>query len=442
MARLIVEAGGNTRRFKLGDGKLTLGSGEGATLTLDSEELAEIHADLEVVGEKVILRVRKGTTAARVRGVVAKGDLALKPGVKVVLGDVTLTLEPPEAAGRAAGGVGASRPRAGASGATARRRVQRSRPSSNASLPSWLIVVIILAVAAVGFFLFRNEARDIGGEDVAPTASKVRIETSLGEADFRSARKELDKVRRHWKELDPSWYPIFEGLEKKTQEAEKRAALLAKNGKGDDYFQRQLENFVTKYLDTPNRPAARVLLKRINWFEKEYPLHPKLDWCRRMRDRWRPVAELSEPPTYDDMEFEVKTMTWAMPRDYKTAFGLIDAFIATASGSDKTRAEALRAKHEGERREYFIDRLQQAKHEYGQDSAQTKASAVRWLTELVTKIGDPEMADEAAGIMVAIPGIEGPLQGYYNYERETFDALMENDIVRRFVQEKGVIEGL
>ena len=35
MARLIVEVGGQTRRFKLGDGKLTLGSGEGASLTLD-----------------------------------------------------------------------------------------------------------------------------------------------------------------------------------------------------------------------------------------------------------------------------------------------------------------------------------------------------------------------------------------------------------------------
>ena len=80
MARLIVEVGGTTRRFKLGDGKLTLGSGESATLTLASEELAEVHAEIEVSGDQVTVRTRKGTLPPKVRGADAKGDVALKPG--------------------------------------------------------------------------------------------------------------------------------------------------------------------------------------------------------------------------------------------------------------------------------------------------------------------------------------------------------------------------
>ena len=47
MARLIVEEGGKARRFKLNPGTLTIGSGESATLTLESSELAEVHAELE-----------------------------------------------------------------------------------------------------------------------------------------------------------------------------------------------------------------------------------------------------------------------------------------------------------------------------------------------------------------------------------------------------------
>ena len=40
------------------------------------------------------------------------------------------------------------------------------------------------------------------------------------------------------------------------------------------------------------------------------------------------------------------------------------------------------------------------------------------------------------------PGIEGPLRGYYNGERSTYDALVENAIVRRYIEANDVLEGL
>ena len=46
MARLILDDGGKRRAFKLNPGRMTIGSGEGATLRLDSGDVAEVHAEL------------------------------------------------------------------------------------------------------------------------------------------------------------------------------------------------------------------------------------------------------------------------------------------------------------------------------------------------------------------------------------------------------------
>jgi len=309
-------------------------------------------------------------------------------------------------------------------------------------MPSGLIVVLILAIAGVGFLLFRSQAESLSDEGFSAKASQVRLEAVLRESDFRSARKEIDKVKRHWNELDSNWRTTFTGFEKRVEAAEQEAILLGKNSQGDPYYQTQLANYISKYLSTPNRPAARVLLKRIDWFEKEYPRHPKLDQLRKWRERWRTTAAVGEPATFDDVAWEFKTLTWANPRDYKAAFALLEGFLATATASERARGEAMRAEHVGQRREYFHEELQQAKHEFEMGIADQTAKAVRGLTELVTKIGDPDMANDAAERMILIRGIERPIQGYYNYERGTYDALMENQIIRRFVEQNKVVEGL
>ncbi len=67
---------------------------------------------------------------------------------------------------------------------------------------------------------------------------------------------------------------------------------------------------------------------------------------------------------------------------------------------------------------------------------------MRELTDLVTKIEDDTMADDAATRMVLIPLARTVIQSYHMYERRTFDELMKNSIVREFVQDKNVIEGI
>ncbi|MGK0218549.1 MAG: hypothetical protein ACI9HE_002043, partial [Planctomycetota bacterium] len=67
--RLILEENGETRRFKLNQGTLTVGSGESCTLTVQSEDVADVHLEIRVDGEDVIVVPRKGVGPVKVGGI-------------------------------------------------------------------------------------------------------------------------------------------------------------------------------------------------------------------------------------------------------------------------------------------------------------------------------------------------------------------------------------
>ena len=466
MARLIVVAGGTTRRFKLGDGKLTLGSGEEANLTLESEDLAEVHADLEVSGDTVTVATRKGTTGATVGGRRASGPVQIGPGKSVSIGDVKISIEgdapaapaktgsaragaKPAAAKAGSGRASAGRASAGRASAgpasaprparadspAARPRVERHAVERKEGLPSWLIVLGILVVAGVGFLLFRSQVDSMDEEGFSAKASHVRLEGLMREGDFLGADRELKKVRGHWNELDQSYKTIFEAYEKDIEKDTQRATELERNSQGDPYWNTQLSKYVDRYLDPPNRPAARVFIKRIDWFMQEYPLHNKLQWCTDYRARWAGLAAMNEPNTYDDMAFEVKSLTHAMPRDYKLAFQVLDEFSLRAEGSHKAMAETLRAELVTARQEYHLDRMQQAEYYF---KSNEKGKAVSWLTQSVIKLGDVAMENEAAEILVALPGVESAIQGYCNQQQDIFEALKRNKVVAAFISQHDI----
>lgn len=68
MAKLIVEEAGAQRAFRLGDGVVTIGSGEGARLKLSSADVAEVHAEIELTGGTIRLRPKPGVTPPQRRG--------------------------------------------------------------------------------------------------------------------------------------------------------------------------------------------------------------------------------------------------------------------------------------------------------------------------------------------------------------------------------------
>ena len=97
MTRLIVEDGGRRRAFRLGDGKLTVGSSEKAKLRLASDGVADIHVELEVTEGVITLVCKPGVLPPKLAGRPLAGRVKLKHGVPVAIGGATIQAEYPEA---------------------------------------------------------------------------------------------------------------------------------------------------------------------------------------------------------------------------------------------------------------------------------------------------------------------------------------------------------
>ncbi|MCB9913841.1 MAG: hypothetical protein H6828_01680 [Planctomycetes bacterium] len=97
MARLILDENGERRAFKLRDGKLTLGSGQGCTLTLSSPDVAEVHAELELAGDRATLVPRPGVTPPKIAGKPVTQATTLTLGGSFTLGSATITLQADDA---------------------------------------------------------------------------------------------------------------------------------------------------------------------------------------------------------------------------------------------------------------------------------------------------------------------------------------------------------
>lgn len=442
MARLILQEGDRTRRFKLNEGTLTIGSGASATVTVDSDEAAEVHVELEFRGGRAVLRPRPGVAPVTVQGRKVQGEVALKPGVAARFGDVRVSVELEEAS---AAGKSATKPRAGAAGATARRsaggaaRVQRTRrtTSGGPSVPSWLIVVGVLAAAAGGYAMLDNFAADAGEREFDAKASQVRIQQKLASADFAGVLREFEEKIDVQEGLDPEWKKVFEGYRKEALAMKAEAAEIARNKQGNDYFETQLRRYVDGYLEDNGRPQARVLMKRIESFRDRWPTHPEIDWCDRMKRRFGPIAEMSSPDTWEDVAWEVKTLTWAKPRYYRDAFAALERFYQSAEGSDRDAALALMEEKEAEQKEFFEDRMLEAKHQY--EYKKDYSAALGELVQLVMHLEDQDMATQAAEMIVAMPYIEGAMAGIRRDRPADFELLAANPVMRKYFQENGLL---
>jgi hypothetical protein len=147
-------------------------------------------------------------------------------------------------------------------------------------------------------------------------------------------------------------------------------------------------------------------------------------------------VRLSDPPTLDDVLWEVRDMVDTMPRHYKEAFALLDEFAATAGPADKTAVEERRQELVAERDEYAIDRLQQAKYEL--QNKDDPGKAVWWLVNSVCYLGDEAMENDAAKRLIQMPDLAAHLLGYKEHRPEYFEDLMKNAIVRAEAKRLGV----
>lgn len=444
MTHLIVEEGGQRRAFKIGDGVLTLGTGDEARLKVTASDVAQIHAEIVISGGQVVLRSRPGVVPPTVGGQTIQGDAPLAPGVVATIGSVRLWLEgdqaPPAAAPAAAPAVQVTQQdrqvrreqaiaQAGSRGS--RNVVQRTRPRVERGLPGGVIVLLILGgvivVLFAGWKMFKAGAGDTG--EVAINATLRAVELHIVEGSFDLAGQKLDSLSG---ELSQGQRTKQEELRDAIAERLDQMVIDAKNRVGTNYKNSKLQKYESIYLQgSPDKPKARVFLQRCRYFKQTWPDHPDREWVERQERRFRGFVNLSDPPTFEDVSWEVECLTRTSPREYKAAFEVIDSFIADAEGGALLSAKELHVQMLSDRSEYHIDRMQQARYEYEKEAV---GQAVAWLVYAITMMGDQAMEDEAAGFLVKIPEVDQHLRGWRSKYPERFEVMLENDIVAEYVE--------
>jgi len=459
MARLILEEGGERRAFRFDQGKLTIGSGEECTLTLKSPDVAEVHCDLEFAGDTVTLHARAGVQPPLIDGAPAPGETVLGASAVIGIGGATLRLDLDESAAPAAASQKApaaetpSRPVAGAKSRQERlstakpaarsgARVQRAKRTVSKGVPAWVFALAGLGLLGLTAFvivpnfilpkLFSDE-----GTGYDPV-ERIRVATAnFNDANMGGATQSLDLIDEETlARMSPELRKKYNELRSRIAEKEKENALSIAHDKGTKWKSTQLDRFRTDRLHgaKPPRERVRVYLKRVREFKERWPAHPEMDEVLRYEARFKEICDLSSPATFTDIAYEVKTMTWAFPRDYKGAFALIEKHIIDNPG-DAAHCNELLATMRSEQEEFFIDRKLQVRYEWERDK---KGQAVEILIQLILTLGDEDMVQESADELVSMKGIEDWFRGYKEDRPEQFAELRKHPTVAAKVSSLGL----
>jgi hypothetical protein len=443
VTRLIVEEDGGRRGFKVGDGVLTVGSGEGASLRLTSSDVAELHAELGVESGRVTLRPKPGVLPPKIRGIPVSGPVQLEHQVPVQIGSAKLTVEYADAPERPQPVVRKQRP--GARGAVAARRRARDDDEGEAGgraryrkrqkSGAWVSLAIFAGVvAALALFaVFVGPALMGDAEPIfEPGVRLNRARTKVAKGLHEEALAELDAIPDDI-QLEAAFQKQIDDLREEIATNIEEIALADHNMRGNEWLQTQLKTFESQRLaGKAEAPKIRVFLKRCDEFEGRYPQHPDIGWVRRMRERYAGAVDLSAPPTFEDIEFEIETLTWADPRDFKQAFQILDAYIETAGGDDRANALKLYDKKLKHRDEWFEDKLQQARWEYEREDL---AKSLAWLIRIILFTGDEVMAETAAQELIKFPDLVPRLRGYRRHSPEKYERLVQQPTVGRYVRD-------
>lgn len=433
MVKLIVEEGGKRRAFRMGKGVLTVGSGAEARLKLASTEVAEVHFELELGEGGVKLRARPGVVPPKLAGLPVKGESTLAFGKRVEIGGARLWLEPEEGEAPAVTPAPAALPAPGG-GAGRPRTERRERTSEAPRKPAWVLPVVVVALCATAFLLWRQSLAKASTDDGLARNKLRAAEQALGQADFDSAMAELAGIPAQ--SLTPELEARKGALEQAIHQSKAQTDQHLANASGTKYFDTLLKKYEGLYLQgTPEAAKVRLFLERCRTFRERWPGHPEMDWVERQERRFGGYVDMNAPPTWPDVSWEVKDLTDGMPRNYVAALALIDELLTRISGEEASKAKNLRDELVKGRPEYATDRLYQAQYEFEKKTDPPKA--VWWLVHNIVWLGDEALANESARFLVKMPDLAGHLLGYKLNYPERYEVLMKNAIVASWAEEAG-----
>lgn len=444
MVRLIVEDDGNRRAFNVGEGRLTVGSAPEAKLQLTAQGVAGVHADIEVHGGKATLHAKPGVMPPHVFGKAVHGPVVLQHGVPVKLGSATLTAELEGHATRAAKPAVA---RAGAAPARASKgrgdkadKDAEAGPGKKArkqALPSWVYIAVGLPVVALIGWLLSSVMLDRDARSTAEASAPAYVakaRTHVKDSQYPQALKELDRIPAN-SDLDAGFAAevaqLRQEIELKIQEGNEYSK---NNVAGQRYFDTQIKGFVERYMAGKiSSQEARVFMKRAQYFREKWPNHPELEYISRQEARFKSAVDLSQPPTFEDIQFEVDSLTWSFPKKFDEAFELVRGFQAKADGENVQKANAFLGELEAKRTAWFQDRLEQARFHFDRKE---DSKSVGVLLSVVLHAGDEKMADEAAQRLTQFGGFdESWLRGYRDQFPEDFAKVSKNRVIAAWMRD-------
>lgn len=460
MTRLLVDDGEVRRSFKVGEGVLVIGSGEGAALRLTSPDVAEEHAELDVRGKRVFLRARPGVLPPKVGGVLIEGEHELAPGARIEVGSASILVEfegepgvspvapvattspaivkkrkPGGTASKRSSGKRASGKRASSGARPKSGSVRKAAARRRSQRPPWVTPVMLLGVAlAIGIFA-RFVAPAMFGDaapEFAPLAHYHRANKALATGDYEEALAALDTVPAEL-ELDPVMAGQMADLRAIIEQEIVTRDLRLYNALGDAFLTTQLKRFESEHLQgLPQRPAVRVFLVRAAEFEERWPEHGQLDWVHRMQKRYSSNISLTDPPSFEDVEFEVYLLNRADPRDFAEMFRALERFRASSGSADRALAAELVEQTTAERQAWFEDKLRAARAAYDDDD---RGRAIEWLVRIVLYTGDAEMAAEGAGRLTRFNDLDEYLRGYRRSYPGKFERLAQHPLIMEYLVE-------
>ncbi len=442
MVRLILEEGGNKRAFKLNDGTLTIGSADSCSLTLESDDVAGEHAELVIEAGEVILKPRPGVKPPSMNGVPVSADKSVPLGASFKIGKAVLRVEDPDAPAAAApkrakrGHKAVGTPRSDTHG---ERAVHRTRPVATIEkgMPSWLIVLLLLTFGVGGAYWF---LKDVGEQATSGTDSVeetlLYAESHFGVGNRKMANAKLAMIDE--KDLNtPNLRERYAALKNSLDTIDATEETNILNQAGSVYLSSQLKNFESSRLKgKPHVKKIRVFLLRCKEFRERFPDHPDMDWVTRQESRFRNNVDITQPATFEEIAYEIETLTWAWPHRYGKAFAKLEPYL---SGPDAEAALELQKSLNAERDANFLDRMQQAKFEWTNEEKGNKGTAAEILRALTVNYGDPSMVEQAATELTKLPGVKGLMEAWKKTKPHLFEEMMENETLRGYARRQGLL---
>ena len=465
MTKLIVEEGGRRRGFKMRPGKVMIGTAEGCALRLESADVAAEHAELTLSETEATLTCRPGVQPAAQSGRPLAAGAKLLNGVPFQLGSAVLIVE---FEGQAVAKVAvASAPiqrgqriqRAGAGDGGRSDEVRRERPQrrSNPFLPVGIIGGALL-IALIGWKgLDALISSSTPGYD--PNALVTRVARYVKESNFNAAQGVLDQLDAIEEPLAPEIQDRMKDLRADIDDGLAAGRLAVENVFGSKWMQIMLKNFEEFWLaGKPETPEMRVFVKRLAYFKERWPTHPELDWVERQERRFAPLVDLSDPPTYQDLEFEVHLLVGlrkhritgkvqaSRTADWKAALAEIDTFLESSRGDERDSGLSLLDDIRTRRDDWVADKLQQARlHWEDAKKADWDSSllgkSIAWLVKIVQNSGDEALANDAAQRMIGYDtnaDLAAFLRGYKRDKPEAFAALAANSVLAKYIAENDI----